>query len=227
MSIVIKEDKSYLSDVDLKAVEKGLAEMSVHSIRLEYEYTEEQKQENKRMADLLSREEWAKRCEEKRLIESKAVEKVVKFINEHFKIYKYKDNDFAYSSDEWDLFFWCNNGDMSYVRLSPNRNRSNKQQLEDIESVLRLVKNISSENVVISIQYDVEYNDEKVKEIVERVYNNIQDQWVQYMGFEGKVKKIRKGHDGDVVYGFFKKRARKKYYSLSKDWFCRQHLTNR
>lgn len=44
---MIKEDKHYLSDLDLKAIEKGIAKLDVHSLRIDREqYTEEQKEEN-------------------------------------------------------------------------------------------------------------------------------------------------------------------------------------
>lgn len=227
MTIKIKEDKSYLSEIDLLSVEKGVAELGIHSIRLNVEFTDEQKQENIKAADSLSRDEWSNRCEKSKNKQAEKIKKVIDAINENFKIYQYKDDSLNYSGDNWDLYFWCNSGDMSYVTLSPNKKRVNEQQIKDINNVLEFIKTLDSEEGVnLNIQYTAIYDVEKVENIVNDVFTKVKDQFISYMGSKGKIKEVGTSHTGSTVYGFFKKRARSNYYKVSKDWFLQTAFNN-
>lgn len=226
-NIIIKEDKSYLSEVDLQAIKKGIAELGIHAIRLDREFTEEQKQKNRLLADSMNREEWAKHCKQSKKRTEKQIEKIIDTIHDNFMIYQYKDKDVSFSNDDWDLFFWCNQGDMSYVRLNPNEKRSNEQQIKDIEKVIELVKTIDCEGIRLSIQYTVHYNESKTNEIVRQVYDTIKDTFISYMGTEGRIKEVGENLDGQTVYGFFKKRARSKYFSVSNKWFLQWAFNNK
>lgn len=217
--IVLKEDKSYLSEIDSQAIAKGVAELGIHAIRLERDFTEKQKQENRELADKLSKEEWIKHCKEKKSEIGEKIERVVDIISGNFMIYQYKNKNINFSNDNWDFFFWCNNGDLSYVRLNPNENRANEQQIKDIEKVIELIKTIDCEGVSLTIQYTVQYNNRKVEELVNQAYNSIKDSFIEYMGVEGRIKEVGKSLEGETVYGFFKKRARSKYRIVRKSWF--------
>ena len=223
---IIREDKSYLSDVDLVSIEKGIAELGIYSIRIGAYFTEEQKKENSEMAKLLSKEEWSERCERHKTETAEKVEKIVDAIHDNFVIYQYKNKEIDYSKDDWDLFFWCNYGDMSYVRLNPNKKRTNQKQIEGIYNVLELIKTIECEGIDVAIQYTAKYNEEKVNEIVKNVYDKIEKTFVNYRGITGKIKEIFR--DNEVVkYGFFKKGARKTYYEVSNEYFLQLAFTGK
>lgn len=216
--VIIKKDMSYLSETDLQAIENGIAELGVHSLRLDRYLSEEEKQENVRLANT-NRELWKQRGEESIKRVATNIENILDTLNDQFLIYQYKNENISYSKDNWDLFFWCNNGDMSYVTLNTNKNKRLTQQLEDIENVLSVLNNFKFENVVISIQYNVNYNKEKVNNIVSEVFNKINNTFINYLGHTGKVKEIGKTLDGKTAYGFFKKGARTKYYQIPEGWF--------
>ena len=225
--ISVREDKSYLIDIDLISIENGVAELGIHSIRFSLELTEEQKQENRKIAKILTNEQWSERCKQSKIEEGKIIEKVIDLIHENFIIYQYKNENVSYSKDNWDLFFWCNCGDMSYVTLNPNEDRSNEQQIKDIERVLELLKTIETDkNIDLAIQYKIIYNEEKVREIVEPTYKQLKDKFIEYMGTSGKIKEIGKNYKGKTVYGFFKKGARKNYYQISDGWFLQKAFNN-
>ena len=217
--IKVKKDMSYLSEIDLLAVEKGVAELGIHSIRLSNILTEEEKEENSRIAKIISSEDWSKRCAERMKVVADKIEKIVDTINENFAIYQYKKNEFEYSSDTWDLFFWCNCGDMSYVTLNPNDSRSNDQQIKDIDNVLSLLQKIEIEGIQVHVQHNVTYKDEKVWNIVKEEYGKVKDKFISYDGITGKIKEVGKTYTGKAVYGFFKKGARSKYYQVPTSWF--------
>lgn len=225
--IKIKEDMSYLGEIDLLSVEKGVAELGIHSIRFSNLLTEEEKTENSKAAETLSREDWSKRCDENRLKVAVKVEKIIDLIHENFVIYQYKNKDIDYSKDNWDLFFWSNSEDLSYVTLNPNEKRSNEQQIEDINKVLSLLKTINIEGIQVHIQHKVIYKEEIVQDIVLNEYNNVKDKFINYNGLNGKIKEVGKNYRGKVVYGFFKKGARSKYYQVSESWFLQKSFVEK
>jgi len=223
--IEIKKDMSYLSELDLLSVEKGIAELGIHSIRFSNNLTEEEKEENSKIAKILSREEWSKRCEKNRLKVGARIEGIVDLINENFTVYQYKNKNIHYSKDDWDLFFWSNCGDMSYVTLNPNSDRTNEEQIRDIDKVLTLIESVDIVGVKVDIQYKVIYKNEMVKNIASEVYSNVKDKFVNYNGFTGKIKEVGKSYSGATVYGFFKKGARTNYYQVANSWFLQQSFT--
>jgi len=62
--IKIKKDMSYLSEKDLKAIENGIAELTVHSINLNRYFTESEKENNVAKARQLSEDQKTKYYEE-------------------------------------------------------------------------------------------------------------------------------------------------------------------
>ena len=91
MSIIINEDKSYMSNTDLLSIEKGIAKLGIHSIKFSHMLTEEQMQENRKMADILSREEWSVSCEKYKIEVGQKIEKIIDMVNDKFIIYQYKN----------------------------------------------------------------------------------------------------------------------------------------
>jgi len=213
--MAIREDKSYLSSLDLLAIERGIAKLDIHSIRIDREsFTEEQKEENHKLFDSVSKEEWSRLCEENRERTAQKIEVLIEKLSEKFDIYQYKDRE-NYGRN-WDLFFWCNGNnkgrDYSYVTLSTNEKRTVEEKLSDIEKVLEYAQEIGFEGIDIAIQYTAKYDDTKVKEIALAYCQTVKNKFINYMGI-GKIKEV--GTGDNVHYGFFKKGASKKYYRMS------------
>jgi RNase H-fold protein (predicted Holliday junction resolvase) len=221
MSTSIREDKSYLSGIDLLSIDKGVAVLGIHSIRIDVELTGEQKQENRRLFETLTPEDWSKRCDSLKVEKGDKVEKVIDVIAANFMIYQYKDEEkkISYSMDNWDLFFWCNGADMSYVTLNPNKARSNEQQIADINKVLDLIKTIECDGIGVAIQYTVQYDLEKVNVIRDEQYQKLGNKLIEFQGYTGRIKEVGKTAEGKVVFGFFKKGASKKYQQVSDSTF--------
>jgi hypothetical protein len=101
---MLREDRSYLSSLDNLAIEKGIAQLGIHSIRISRRaYTEAEKEENVKDSNVMSREEWNIRCDKIKETISLKIESLIKFLSTKFNIYQYEDK-ISYTSD-WDLFF--------------------------------------------------------------------------------------------------------------------------
>jgi len=212
---MIKEDKSYLSKLDLLTIEKGIAQLDIHSLRFDrVDFTEEEKEENRRIANIVSQEEWERLCDENKRRTAMKIEPIIESLSNKFDIHQYKDSSMGHYQSDWDLFFWCNNDnkgrDMSYVTLSLNENRIVERRILDVEQVLNYIKEIGFDGVNITIQYTATYNDDKVREIALEYAEKVKNTVVQLMGYSGKIKKV-----SNDQYGFFKKGAKKRYYQLS------------
>ena len=211
----VREDKSYLSKIDLVAIEKGIAKIDIYNIRIDREsFTEEQKEENHKLFDSVSKEEWSRLCEENRESTAQKIEALIEKLSEKFDIYQYKDRE-NYGRN-WDLFFWCNGNnkgrDYSYVTLGTNTKRTVEERQSDIKKVLDYVQEIGFDGINIAIQYTAKYDDAKVKEIALAYCERMKNKFINYMG-TGKIKEV--GTGDNFHYGFFKKGASKKYYRLS------------
>lgn len=216
---MIREDKSYMSKLDLKAIEKGIAKLDIYSLRIDREqYTEEQKEENKKLADSVSRDEWSKHCDDVKKRIAQKIEPLIESLSNKFNIYQYKNNSIEYGSN-WDLFFWCNcnkeGQDFSYVTLSTNKKRTVEERSSDIKKVLEYIQEIGFKGIDVIIQYTATYNEEVVKNIALNYFNQIQNNVVKCFGYDGKIKNVGTDNKGNIYYGFFKKGARSKYYRIS------------
>lgn len=216
--IQIRKDESYLSELDIKAIESGIAEMGVYSLRITGFFTDEEKEENVRSSKILTNEEWNKRRDQNRKSLAIKVEKIIDKINEKCVIYQYKNETIDYSRDNWDLFFWCNNGDMSYVTLNPNTKRTNEQHLKTIQDVLESIQGVNEEGIEIVIQYKAIYDENKIKEIVLDYCEKMQDKFIEYGSCIGKI--IKQGNEF-----YFKKKGAKKYgYSINNNQILKNIL---
>ena len=216
---MIREDKHYLSNDNIIAIERGFAKLDIHSIRISREnFTEEEKAENSRIYNTLTREEWSKRCEDTASMTASKIEPLVESLSKKFNIYQYKNDDMDYRS-KWDLFFWCNGDnrgrDFSYVTLSTNDTKKLEERLLDIEHVLNYIKEIGFAGLDIAIQYSIKYDDEKLKEMASDYFEKIKNTVIEYSGYMGKIKDMGIDYMGNKCYGFFKKGARSKYYKVS------------
>lgn len=222
--VLIKKDMSYLSEIDLKAVENGIATLAVHSINLSRYYTDDQKAQNKAFSDTCTREQWSKHCNEVANVFADKMESIVSEIAKQCTIHQYKDSSTSYNSTEWNLHYWTNESRDS-VQLSSNKYRTLDEQIKDIENVIAIMKQLEIENVSARIQYKVIYNDTKVSEIAKNVCEKFVDKMINYGGNMGKIK-VLNVENGNVNYAFFKKGARKNCYKLNDKALLTLHFEN-
>lgn len=137
---MIREDKSYLSKIDLLAIEKGIAKLDINSIRMEREISKKERIENKKLFETLSKEEWERLCYNKKRRASLIIKPIIDILDKNFIIYQYKKK-ISYN-DVYDLFF---NGDincLSSARISFNGKKSLEERQNDINQVINCLKKI-------------------------------------------------------------------------------------
>lgn len=221
--MTIKEDKSL---VNQKLIDMGLAELDIHSVRIDRYYSEEEKQQNYEMAQTMNAEKWSVHCSEERKRIASIITNVMNTVNSNFTVYQYT-NLHEYKSS-WELFFWCNNlhnttngkesgRDMSYVTLTFNDNDkvSTENRRDVLERLINLLSKCEEHNIQAIIQYTAKENNDAINDMAASVFNDIEDKFVSLNGYGvGKVKQV------ENRYAFFKKGAKRNYYGLSPLELC-------
>lgn len=203
----IKEDFSYLSDTDKKAIENGTAKLCIYGLHIDRFFTEEEMQENKRQAEILSREEWGNRCD-----------KMADFIAEQNKIaldklakvFNIGQYNYNHKCDMGDFWFWAGEK-LDYITLFTNEDDGTEKRNEKAEMALEILKTIDTANNIVRIHYTAVYDEEKLTESVENFVKSVDGKFINYNGMAGKLFK-----DMYNRYIFKKKGARKYGYELSK-----------
>lgn len=212
----INHDQRLLAYGADEFVSRGLAENRPDSIHIRFVYTEAQRAENARNAQILPEAEWNTRCNAEAERRSEYIRPVMEAIAERFGCYQYNEKRFfAYCSGDWDLFFWCNdfhsttNGavtgrDFAHISLSFNDRHDTTRREEIRRDLMRLLVDDFSdmENLSITIQYETHFFDAKIYEIVKANETKLDGLKCHYLGVYGRIVK-----NGEYFY-FMKKRAR-------------------
>lgn len=149
--MIIKFDRSYISAGTRELIERGYAREELDKLVFRFEYTEEERIQNREMAVKLSSEVWAASADRAARRRSEMMEPVMKSIAGEFVCYQYDHEEkLALRSTKWDLFFHCNalnvlnasaaGRDYSYFTLSFNREHTVEQRMEICGRVIRLLQ---------------------------------------------------------------------------------------
>lgn len=166
--MIINYDRSRVTVSDKELMRHGYAEEDYHSIRLYFEYTEQQKQENRMRAESCDNAKWSEICKDSALMRSRYMERVIDKIVSAFSVYNFSADDVPYDSGGWDLYFWCNDffntcsgtglrgNDYSYMTLTFNKRQNLSHRMDFCTRFLEFVEKEFSdlENLRIDIQYD-------------------------------------------------------------------------
>lgn len=220
----IWHDRSYIGEDSKLLIERGFAAEDLYSLRLSFNYTEEERAEYRRFVETHTAEERnADNAKEARR-RSDAIYEVVKAVAKEFVCYQFDHElEMRYDDARWDLFFWCNNfhntmhgygltgRDYSYVTLTFNERHSPAQRQAVCDRVLELIQREfpNHPNLDLAIQHDVQIDQKKLDDTVSAVLPNLLNRPCTYARMEGKVVQTSKG-----IF-FLKKRARKYGYRLS------------
>ena len=222
----IKKDFSYISANETMLMDKGYGKMSVHSIHFDRHYSEEQKEKNREIAESMTREEWSKHCDEIAEGFAKPLNEILEKFLSKYSIYQASEN-VSYDSD-WDLFFWSDRGwngkdFMTHFKLNFNKERSPEQNMILLDEIISLVETMEYENIGCRIQYDAVIDNERVETEAKTICERLVGKFIDYHGMTGKIKVVRE-ENGIKEYGFFKKNARNKYYSISNVDILAMHM---
>ncbi len=218
----VREDKSYLTVVDKKAIEQGVAVLGIHSIRLDRYVSEERKSETAKMsaAELDARlrsAEWQAYCEQvtKKIATQNetvltALEAAGLILGQYRNIPNQK---------YFDLWFWCNadkNGRrLDYLTLSPNWDLTPEQQGKIIEQAIAILEKVNTSDNCAIIQYEAIYDEQKLADIAEQFAEQNTGKFIRYGRDVGKIVKLNPELCGGYKYGFKKKKARTRGYRLT------------
>lgn len=223
----LMDDYSYITGKANKMIEMGLADLDLHSIRIDTFISDEQGKENSKLAKTLNRDEWGKHCDEFEKVQGKKVEKILDLLSEYFTMYQYKDKNIQYynrkCSDnqngyEWDLF--CNFGYRRDARLSFNENgKTLNQRYEDLNKIKEILNNYEDDSIIINIQYTQKFHIEELKINAMEAYTHLKNIFINYNGMIGKLKPVQEYHDSyygtTCMFGFFKKGSKSRFYQLT------------
>lgn len=164
--MIIKFDRSYISAGTRELIERGYAREELDKLVFRFEYTEEERTQNREMAVKLSPEAWAASADRAARRRSEMMEPVMRSIAGEFVCYQYDHEEkLAFRSAKWDLFFHCNalnisnastaGRDYSYFTLSFNREHTVEHRMEICGRVIRLLQErfAAHPNLRVSVQY--------------------------------------------------------------------------
>lgn len=234
----IKHDRSYISSADVELAERGYGHEYVRNFRFYYVYTEEEQHANLAFAKKVGDDspEWRASCVEAAQRRSNHMLQVVEAIGAKHWCYQFnKDRDMKlFKSDNWDLFFWCNDfystirssdlsgRDYSYFTLNFNDSQSAEKQKEVYESVMQILSQFQDdEHIEVAVQYDIALDEAKIKEDADKVSSSLIGKRTTYSPTSGLILFPGFEMEGRIVEAngslfFMKKRARNKGYLLSK-----------
>lgn len=222
--MLINKDFSYISEGNKKLINMGYGELGVNSITFDRYYTDEEKANNKKLADTMNNIEWNKHCEKIQknfgIIFNEIVEK---FVNSKYDIHQItKDtSSMEHYSSDWDLYFYSNKGwnnteYMDFFRLDFNKKRIAEENLLLLEELIKFIKELEYKNICCRIQYTFIPNKEKIYIKYTELCESLQDKFIEFSGIVGKIKVVGEIED-NKEYGFFKKGSRKKYYLIAQE----------
>lgn len=221
--MTILHDKSYISPFQKLLIERGYATEDFHSLRISFQYTEDEMKANREYAESHTQDEWASECIEWSIRRSDEIQPVMEAIAEKFTCYQYEpDCAIPFCSTDWELYFWCGDlyqktdgkesgRDYSYCTLSFNDRMTTQQRTEILDRVLAfLTENFSDMiHLHIAVQYDTVTDDTKITEDANAALPSLFGKRCTYGGMDGKIVQTANG-----VF-FMKKYARTKGYKLT------------
>lgn len=216
-------DRYKLDNLDGEYISRGYAEEDIFSVTVRFEYSEEQKEENRRKAKTMTLEQWIACCSEADKKKSVYIFPVMEAIAKSFACYQYdKEHGPRFEISDWELFFWCNSfsaphdggfegRDYSYIRLTFNSRHDALRHKEILDQLLLLVTERFSEldNLSLEVQHKARFFDEKINRDAAEIAKRLGGMKCKYKDMDGKLLYTEKG----LI--FMKKRARTHGYTIS------------
>ena len=196
----ILHDRSFVKSSSAKWIDRGYAREDVHSLRLQYVHTPEQREANRQISDA-SPDEMRHRIKQAAESKNAVMSSVMAAIAREFICYQYESEDPApYRSSRWDLFFWCNDfsntlhgyglsgRDYSYFTLSFNPAQTVEQRIAVCERVLQFLEKrfCLNPNLEVAVQHDVWYDKKKIEADAKKIQHLLEGRRYAYGSKEGK-----------------------------------------
>ena len=201
--MTIEHDKADINKDNKILISHGYAKEGVTQIRLLFEYTNEQKEENlrnlgcgntKENEDAYLREAYRMRGE--------YMYPIISRLAEAFRLYQFVPNDTSkYSSQDWELFFWCNilentapglhlkGNDYSYMTLDFNARNTSEERLAICNRLMEFVQRefADRQNLRVVFHYAVQVFDEKLNADIPDMIYFLDGKRVSLSGSDGRL----------------------------------------
>ena len=198
--MILRHDYSHISEADNEFINRGYAHIELYGFRFCFIYSSGQRLSDSCLMDKQR---------------SGYMRRVLDCIANKHPCYQYNvDGDIAYSSNQYDLFFWCNSvsgeRDYSYYTLTFNSHHSTEQRLGIYKSISNILDAFTEDsNLEVDVQYETQFLDDKIEEAAKAIAPNMCGKPCFYHGASGKIVSHNEGF-------YFKKKYAKKYgYELS------------
>lgn len=213
-------DRTYLGSDGEEMLSLGYATLDYHSIRLRFEYTEAECEQNRALAPCRDGADLLRGAQ----MRSEEIRKVVEVIAGQYVCYQYDHREkYSFSSDSWDFFFWCNcfsqtmpglgrcERDYSYVTLSFNEQHSLEHRKELCDAVLDLLREQFADHphLRVAVQYQLRVDEARIARELAAVSPFLIGKPCTYDQMEGRIIE----NNGALI--FLKKRSRKYGYRVS------------
>lgn len=225
----IKHDYSYLRS-SKELIEKGYADLDIHSLNFDRYYTEEEKENNRKISESMTREEWNVHCDEVSKGIYNQMLPIVELLDNKYDIHQITEEKSSteHYRTNWDLFFWSNRGwnnkdHFDDMRLNFNEKRTVEENKKLLDEILSLLERLEVKNVSCRVQYTIRKHEEKIKQEAIKICKMLLDKPINYNGMEGKIKVVKE-HENEKIYGFIKKRSRNKYYQISESYLVLNYV---
>ena len=217
--MIIKHDKRLVNE---KLINKGYAELTVHSLHFDRYFTDDEKENNLRLSHTMNRDEWSIHCDEKSKDIYKQLLLVINAIKDKYNIHQLTEetSTMQHFRESWDLFFYSNKGwnqkdYFDYFSLGFNEKRSIEDNNRLLNELLTIIEPFIAKNIYCRVQYTHRHNKEKIEQDGTAICKKLTDKMIAYYDKEGKIKVVGQDKEGNNLYGFFKKGARKYYSDVS------------
>lgn len=218
----ITDDYSYIRNKTL--IDAGYSSLTVHSIHFDRYFTEEEKEKNRNEALHLSSSEWTERCHEISRQLAPQMKEIIAVLEKMYDIHQTKpeNSTIEHYHSNWDLSFWSNGGienpELDYFNLTFNGNRTPDENMALLNELRPIIESMDYKNIQCRIQYGgTQTLEQKVRTEADglAIIKDLAEsnKMINFCGMTGKVRKL--DSFGAQEYGFFKKGAKTRYYSIS------------
>lgn len=208
--------------INQRLIDAGYSALSVYSIRFDRCFTEEEKAENRRAAETLTKKQWSVRCDEFSKSLEPRMQEVLDCLDGKYDIHQTRpeNSGMDHFRSNWDLFFYTNKGAeghpyLDYFQLTFNKNRTPEENLELLAEIREIIEPMDVKNVCCIVRYTNVYDDQKLYEDAAEYLGSLVDPklFVCMGATAGRIRPVVE--DGKPWYGFFPKGSRKRYYHIS------------
>lgn len=218
----IIDDYSYIINKPL--METGYTSLTVHSIHFDRYFTEEEKEKNRNEALCLSSSEWTERCHKISRQLAPQMKEIIAALDGKYDIHQTKPENatIEHFHSNWDLSFWSNGGidnpELDYFNLTFNSNRAPDENMALLNELRPLIEEMEYKNIQCRIQYGgTQTLEQKVRTEADglAIIKDLAEsnKMINFRGMTGKVRKLNSYSTQE--YGFFRKGAKTRYYSIS------------